>query len=121
MSDVVEMNELLELAVEEGASDVHLSVGIPPVLRIRGGLTQLDSPPLMPEDTERLMKSITSPEHQQKVREGGGTDFGFGFGDKARFRVSVLKKRGYRPPANSQHPVVSRGYRAAAADQGTAL
>ncbi|MDD4871419.1 MAG: type IV pilus twitching motility protein PilT [Kiritimatiellae bacterium] len=90
----VEMNELLDLTYEEGASDLHLTVGIPPILRIHGGLHPLDIPPLKPEDTERLMKSITSPEHQQKVREGGGTDFGFGFGDKARFRVSVLKAKG---------------------------
>jgi twitching motility protein PilT len=41
-----------------------------------------------------LMKSITSPDHQQKVREKGGTDFGFGFGEAARFRVSVLKCKG---------------------------
>lgn len=94
MSSNVEMSELLELAVEEGASDLHISVGIPPVLRIHGGLHPLETQPLTPEDTERLMKSITSPDHQQKVREGGGTDFGFGFGEKARFRVSVLKGKG---------------------------
>jgi twitching motility protein PilT len=40
------------------------------------------------------MKAITSPDHQQRVREQGGTDFGFGFGDKARFRVSVFKQKG---------------------------
>ena len=90
----VEMKELLQLTVDEGASDLHLSVGIPPLLRIDGGLHPLDAPPLRPEDTERLMKSITSPEHQQKVRERGGTDFGFGFGDASRFRVSVLKAKG---------------------------
>ncbi len=90
----VEMDDLLELAVEEGASDVHLTVGSPPILRIHGGLQPLDSASLTPEDTERLMKSITSPDHQQRVREGGGTDFGFSFGEKARFRVSVLKAKG---------------------------
>lgn len=93
MSDI-EMNELLELCVEEGASDLHISVGNPPMLRIHGGLQPLDAPALTPEDTEKLMKSITSPDHQQKVREIGGTDFGFGFGEKARFRVSVLKAKG---------------------------
>jgi len=93
MSDI-EMNDLLELSYDQGASDLHLAVGIPPTLRVHGGLQQLDVPPLTPEDTERLMKAITSPDHQQKVREGGGTDFGFGFGDKARFRVSVLKAKG---------------------------
>lgn len=93
-SSGVEMNELLQLAVDEGASDLHLTVGIPPILRIHGSLHALDTPPLAPEDTERLMKSITSPDHQQKIREGGGTDFGFGFGGAARFRVSVLKAKG---------------------------
>ncbi|MBL7078001.1 MAG: type IV pilus twitching motility protein PilT [Kiritimatiellae bacterium] len=88
------MNDLLQLTVDEGSSDLHLAVGAPPMLRIHGGLQPLDCPCLTPEDTERLMKSITSPDHQQKVREGGGTDFGFSFGDQARFRVSVLKSKG---------------------------
>ena len=91
----VEMSELLQLTVDEGASDLHIRVGLPPVLRIHGALSPLDLPPLTPEDTERLMKSITSPEHQQNVRENGGTDFGFGFGEVARFRVSVFKERGH--------------------------
>jgi twitching motility protein PilT len=99
MSDMrasdIEMSELLHLTVDEGASDLHLTVGSAPLLRINGGLQPLDAPALTPEDTERLMKSITSPEHQQKVREQGGTDFGFGFGDVARFRVSVLKAKGH--------------------------
>jgi twitching motility protein PilT len=88
------MDELLSLVVEEGASDLHLSVGVPPVLRIHGSLHPLDSAPLTPEDTDRLMKAITPDDHQLRVRENGGTDFGFGFGDKARFRVSVFKQKG---------------------------
>jgi twitching motility protein PilT len=91
----VEMNELLQLAVDEGASDLHLTVGSPPLLRINGALEPLDSAELNPDDTERLMKSVTSPDHQQKIREIGGTDFGFGFGESARFRVSVLKAKGH--------------------------
>jgi twitching motility protein PilT len=90
----IEMNELLQLCVDEGASDLHLTVGQAPILRIHGSLHAIDAATLKPDDTERLMKSITSPDHQQKVREQGGTDFGFGFGDKARFRVSVLKAKG---------------------------
>ncbi len=93
-SGTVEMNDLLQLTVDEGASDLHLAVGLPPMLRLSGKLEPLDADPLTPEDTERLMKSITSPDHQQKVREGGGTDFGFGFGTAARFRVSVFKQKG---------------------------
>jgi twitching motility protein PilT len=90
----VEMNELLQLCVDEGASDLHLAVGDPPMLRIHGGLSPIDAPPLTGEDTERLMKSITSPDHQQRIREQGGTDFGFGFGKQARFRVSAFRQKG---------------------------
>jgi len=91
----VEMSELLQLAVDEKASDLHLAVGAPPILRIHGAMQPLDVPLLTPEDTERLMKSITSDDHQQRVRQNGGTDFGFSFGTQARFRVSVLKTKGH--------------------------
>ncbi len=49
---------------------------------------------LRPEDTEELMRSITSEDHIQHVREQGGADFGFAFGEVARFRVSVFKEKG---------------------------
>lgn len=90
----IEMNELLQAAVDEGVSDVHLAVGSPPVFRLHGGLVALDLPVLGPDDTQRLMKSITSDEHQQKIQEMGGADFGFGFGEQARFRVSVFRQKG---------------------------
>ena len=90
----IAVSDLLQLVVDEGASDLHLAVGVPPILRVHGNLQPLDSEPLRPEDTERFMKSITSEEHQQKIREIGGTDFGFGFGSVARFRVSVLRQKG---------------------------
>ncbi|MDA3799221.1 MAG: type IV pilus twitching motility protein PilT [Kiritimatiellae bacterium] len=90
----VEMNELLQLSIDEGASDVHIAVGIAPTLRINGNLNPLDVDILTPEDTERLMKSITSTEDQQKLREEGSVDFGFSFGDAARFRVSCFMAKG---------------------------
>jgi twitching motility protein PilT len=93
-SSQIDMSELLQLVVDEGASDLHLEVGVPPVLRIHGHMQAIDASPLMAEDTERFMKSITSEDHQQRIREGGGTDFGFSFGTAARFRVSVLKAKG---------------------------
>ena len=49
---------------------------------------------LRPEDMEELMRSITSEDHIQQVREKGGADFGFAFGEVARFRVSVFKDEG---------------------------
>jgi len=92
---MVEMDELLQLVVNENASDLHIAVGKPPCLRVDGRLYPLETDELKPEDTERLMRSVTSEEHIQRVREHGGTDFGFAFGDMGRFRVSVFRQKGY--------------------------
>src|SRR5205809_6364789 len=88
------MSDLLQLVVSEGSSDLHLRVGVPPVIRLHGILHRVEGPPLRPEDTEELMRSATSEEHIQHVRERGGADFGFAFGEMARFRVSVFKEKG---------------------------
>jgi twitching motility protein PilT len=88
------MSDLLQLVVSEGSSDLHIRVGIPPVIRVHGVLHRIDGPPLRPEDTEELMRSIASEDNIQQVREKGGADFGFAFGDKARFRVSAFKEKG---------------------------
>src|SRR5213594_2942287 len=88
------MSDLLQLVVSEDASDLHLRVGSPPVLRIHGILNRIEGPALKSEDTEELMRSITSEDHIQHVRVRGGADFGFAFGELARFRVSVFKEKG---------------------------
>src|ERR1700684_4500001 len=88
------MSDLLQLVVSEGASDLHIRVGVPPVIRVHGILHRVEGPILAPEDTEELMRSITSDDHIQHVRERGGADFGFAFGELARFRVSVFKEKG---------------------------
>lgn len=90
----VTMNDLLDLVVQEGASDLHLTEGLPPVLRLHGRLQAIDTGVLRPEDTERLMKEIAPPEHQRRLIEERGSDFGYGYGDKARFRVSLFMQRG---------------------------
>ena len=89
-----QMSDLLQLMVSEGGADLHVRVGIPPVIRIHGILQRVDGPPCKPEDTEELMRSITSEEHIQQIREKGGADFGFAFGELARFRVSAFKEKG---------------------------
>jgi twitching motility protein PilT len=90
----VNMDRLLAACVTQGASDIHIVVGRPPVLRIDGRLRSLETKVLLPDDTVALMKSITPERNQQELQEEGGTDFGFAFGDKARFRVSIFKQRG---------------------------
>ncbi len=88
------MTDLLQLMVSEGAADLHIRVGVPPVIRVHGVLHRVEGPHLKPEDTEELMRSITSEDHIQHVRERGGADFGFAFGELARFRVSIFKEKG---------------------------
>jgi len=89
-----EMNDLLELVVDQNASDLHLQVGQPPTLRLSGSMMPIDGPALTPADTEKLMLSITPDSHVSNVKLNGGADFGFAFGEKARFRVSVLRAKG---------------------------
>lgn len=89
-----EMNDLLELMVEEGASDLHIQVKQPPTLRMSGSMTPVDGPPLDERQTEDLMKAITSSANQEKLKTTGGADFGFAYKDQARFRVSVMRAKG---------------------------
>lgn len=90
----VNMDRLLQACVSQNGSDIHLVVNRAPVLRIDGQLRSLQTKVLDADDTVALMKSITPERNQQELQEEGGTDFGFAFGDKARFRVAIFKQRG---------------------------
>jgi twitching motility protein PilT len=91
----IPMEDLLRLVIEEDASDLHISVGAPPTLRLKGSLTKLNVAPLTPDDTEMLVRSITGDAHYERVNTEGSVDFGFSFRDDNRFRVSVYRERGY--------------------------
>jgi twitching motility protein PilT len=88
------IDKLLTAAVKGGVSDIHITVGQPPVFRQDGGMKPQKTKTLTADDTNSLMKSITPERCQAELAEMGGTDFGFAFGDMARFRVSVFKQRG---------------------------
>ena len=89
------IDKLLHTVVKRKASDLHISVGQPPVLRLDGHMKRLETKTLEPEDTMSLMKSIAPERSQKELQEKGSADFGFSFGDLARFRVSVFKQKGY--------------------------
>ena len=89
------IEKLLQAVVKQGASDLHITVGQPPVLRLDGRLRQVETKVLEPEDTVALMKSITPDRWQNELQEVGSADFGFSFGEGSRFRVSVFKQQGY--------------------------
>jgi twitching motility protein PilT len=94
-SGLVPMEDLLRLVVDEGASDLHIAVGSPPVLRLNGRLVKLELPALSGDDTETLARAITSDANLQRVNEVGGVDFGFTFREANRFRVSVYRQKGF--------------------------
>jgi twitching motility protein PilT len=88
------IDKLLQACVKQNASDIHITVGQPPVFRLDGRMRKLETKVLEPDDTVALMKSITPERCQRELQEVGTSDFGFAFGDLARFRVSIFKQRG---------------------------
>ena len=81
-------------AVERRASDIHLTVGVPPTLRINGALVRLNLPPLGPADTLRLFESIAPEERQTYFRQNGEVDFSHTIHGLSRFRVNAFRQRG---------------------------
>ena len=88
------MEKLLATVIQIKASDLHISVGQPPVVRHGGRLRKLDAKILDTDDTSALMKSITPDRCQQELQQKGGADFAIEYVDGYRFRVAVFKQRG---------------------------
>jgi twitching motility protein PilT len=95
LTSVENIYELLEIAVDQKASDLHLSPGIPPFLRIFGKITPLTGyKALVPQDVSRLLQLIVPEEQQQTLEKKGEVDFSFGLRGIGRFRCSVYRQRG---------------------------
>lgn len=91
---MLDINEMLKTMVDRDAADLHLRVGKPPVIRLAGAFEVLDSTPMEPEDTERIMKEICPPRFQQQLQEEGSCDFAYAFSEQARFRTNIFKGMG---------------------------
>lgn len=90
------LKELLDLTRKSQASDLHLSVGHPPVLRIDGNIVPLLKEKILsPEDTMSLAKSLMAEGQYDRFLEEKEIDFSYNFDDKARFRVNVFFQRGH--------------------------
>lgn len=90
----VNLKQLLNFVSEKGCSDLHLTVGIPPVIRLHGGMKPLNVPPLTNDDTDAFMRAITPERCQIELKERGSTDFGFAYEKISRFRVCAYKQKG---------------------------
>lgn len=86
----MEITELLELAVKKNASDLHISPGLSPILRINGELTVTDIPPLNPEATAKLIYSVMEKEQQQEFEKALELDFATFIPKIAGFRVNAF-------------------------------
>jgi twitching motility protein PilT len=86
--------DLLKKMVEKGASDLHITTGSSPQVRVRGDLYPLDEPVLTPPDTRQLLYSLLTEAQKHKFEEDLELDFSFGLKGLARFRGNVFIQRG---------------------------
>ncbi|MDD5434215.1 MAG: PilT/PilU family type 4a pilus ATPase [Nitrospira sp.] len=86
--------ELLQLMIERGASDLHITTGSPPQLRINGKLTPVSSTPLGSSDTKQMCYSILTESQKQRFEEENELDLSFGVKNLSRFRANIFIQRG---------------------------
>jgi twitching motility protein PilT len=90
-----EVNKLFRMVMKHEGSDLHLKVGQPPMMRLRGDIRQMQMRPLTQDDMERLLLPTLDQRKRRILDEEGGVDFSYVVGeDECRFRVSLFKQRG---------------------------
>lgn len=91
----LEIDKLFRLCMKHGGSDLHLKTGLPPMIRYKGNIRQMDLPALSARDMERLCMPMLSERLQNIFVRDGGADFAHVIGEnEARFRVNLFKQRG---------------------------
>ena len=90
----MEMETLLREAVSRHASDLHLTVGVPPIIRVNGSLSKLDFPALGVEDTQRLLDEFLAETRRSQFQQNGEVDFSYTIFGLSRFRVNAFRQRG---------------------------
>lgn len=88
------IEEMLRIAKESGASDLHITVGVPPKMRVNGHLITMDFPKMLPADTSQLILEIMNEKQREKFEERGEYDMSFSIPNLGRYRVNAYKQRG---------------------------
>src|SRR5574344_1090720 len=88
------IEEILEKVVEQKGSDLHISAGLPPIIRIDGVLQRTDAPPLSSDDVETLLFPMLSNEQRRRLEQEWELDFSYGIQGLSRFRVNFYKDKG---------------------------
>src|SRR5207245_1472044 len=105
------MADLLQLMVDRGASDLHITSGTYPQIRVNGRLNQLTQFEVqMPQDTQRLAYSVLNEGQKQKFEEENELDLSFGIQGLTRFRCNVYQQRGAVATAIRVIPIKIRGF-----------
>ncbi len=91
----MELNEILQVALRAGASDIHLKAGLPPMFRVDGGLVPLkDARRLPPEEIQRMALGIMNEYQREKYKQTNEVDLAYGVPGLGRFRVNIFQQRG---------------------------
>ena len=101
---MVSLRELLEMMVKMDASDLHITVGVPPVVRVDGKLQRLNMDPLSSENTKKLGYSMLNEKQKLKFEQNSELDFSFGIEQMSRFRCNMFMQRGNLAIAIRQIP-----------------
>lgn len=88
------IEHLLALVVEHNCSDLHMSVGTPPCVRMHGRLRKMETRALLPEDLEKLVTEIATPSQLDRAKNDGSVDFAYSFRERNRFRCSIYLQKG---------------------------
>lgn len=88
------LEDLLKETLEQGASDLHITVGVPPTMRRNGRLSTIGDQRLLPSDTEALVRSMLTEEQWNNYQSVGELDLSFSLQGMGRFRANVYKQRG---------------------------
>lgn len=94
MHENMDMENLLREAVSRHASDLHLTVGVPPIIRVNGSLNKLDFSELGVEDTQRLLDEFLAEPRRTQFQQNGEVDFSYTIYGLSRFRVNAFRQRG---------------------------
>lgn len=107
-----QVGQLLEMVVAQKASDLHLTVGVKPTLRLDGTLHALDEQPVLtPERVEGMVNAIVNEAQKERLEKERELDFSLPFEDKARFRVNIFHQRGYKGAAFRLIPTALKSYK----------
>lgn len=104
-----QIHDLLEEVLKRGASDLHITAGVPPILRINGELQKLKLPELSSKETKEMVYSILNAEQREKLETNLELDFSYALPKKSRFRVNVYFQRGSIGAAFRAIPVEIKG------------